>query len=363
MIVVLIGTLWSCSGEDDAGEALLPSGLVTTLNVSNEGDGLVEVSAVANNANYYSVSFFEDGEETRLRTDDGTASYNFQSTGSYLIVTRAHATYDAFIVEKDSVQVNVKGQDGLPTDGYTSPLSYPGYNLVWQEEFEGNQLSAEWQHEIGTGSNGWGNNELQYYRKENTEVRDGALVITVKEENFGGRRYTSSRLTTEGNQSFKYGRVDIRAALPQGQGIWPALWMLGDSFNTVGWPRCGEIDIAEMVGGSGNNRGDDWVFGTVHWDNNGSHAEFGGSYNLPQGILADEWHVYSIEWDQNAITWYFDDIKYHSIDITPAELSEFQKPFFFIVNCAVGGNWPGSPNNQTKFPQTHAVDFIRVFQK
>lgn len=363
MIIWLAIPLWACSGEEEAGEVLLPNDLVTTVEVSKQGDGLVEVSALANNANFYSVSFFENGEETRLRSDDGRVSHKFTSTGTYLVVTRAHATYDAFVVEKDSVSVTVKGQDGLPTQGYTTPLSYPGYNLVWQDEFEGNQLSSEWNHEIGTGSNGWGNNELQYYRAENTEVRDGALVITVKEENFGGRRYTSSRLTTEGNQSFKYGRIDIRAAFPQGKGLWPALWMLGDSFRTVGWPACGEIDIAEMVGGNAQNEGDDWVFGTVHWDNNGSRAEFGGGYNLKDGILANEWHVYSIEWDQNAITWYFDDIRYHKIDITPAGLSEFQKPFFLIVNCAVGGNWPGSPNAQTKFPQTHAVDYIRVFQK
>ena len=248
-------------------------------------------------------------------------------------------------------------------EGYTTPTSYDGYTLAWQDEFSGATLSGDWTHEIGTGSNGWGNNELQYYRKENTSMVDGFLVITAKKESFGGRSYTSSRIITQGNQSFQYGRIDIRALLPQGQGIWPALWMLGDSFSTVGWPACGEIDIMEKIGGEGN---ENEVHGTLHWDNNGSHActcEQGNQYTLSNGIFADEFHVFTIIWDANAIKWYVDDQLYKTVDITPAALSEFHQKFFFIFNVAVGGNWPGSPDNTTQFPQRMIVDYVRVFNK
>jgi len=150
--------------------------------------------------------------------------------------------------------------------------------------------------------------------------------------------------------------------MPEGQGLWPALWMLGDSFNTVGWPQCGEIDIMEMVGGPGPNRGDEYCFGTAHWDNNGTKADFGGSIRSSSGKLSQEFHVYSVIWDENAITWYFDDTQFHQIDIRPAALSEFKEPQFFIFNVAVGGIWPGSPDQSTVFPQQMVVDYVRVFQ-
>ena len=137
--------------------------------------------------------------------------------------------------------------------------------------------------------------------------------------------------------------------------------MLGDNFDTDGWPACGEIDIMEMVGGSGNR--DKTVHGTVHWSNNGSHAEFGNSNTLSGDVkFAENFHVFSIIWDENAIRWLRDDIEYGVIDITSSELTEFHAPFFFIFNVAVGGNWPGSPDATTTFPQTMAVDYVRVFQ-
>ena len=239
-------------------------------------------------------------------------------------------------------------------------------NLDWQDDFEGEEVNEDyWTYEVGNGHKqgipGWGNNELQFYRAENTHVGNGVLTITAKTELFNGMTYTSSRIKTQGMKSFRYGRVDIRAALPFGQGVWPALWMLGDNFSTVGWPACGEIDIAEMVGGAGNRNST--VHGTIHWQQSGSHAEFGNSYTINNGILADNWHVYSIVWDENKIEWYIDDIKYNEVDITPSELSEFHENFFFIMNVAVGGNWPGSPDLTTQFPQRMFVDYIRVFQQ
>ncbi len=246
----------------------------------------------------------------------------------------------------------------IPETGYTSPESYPGMEMIWQDEFEGDAINENfWAFEMGTGNNGWGNNELQYYRRENAFLREGNLVIEARRENFGGRAYTSSRMITMNKFEFQYGRVDIRAALPFGQGIWPALWMLGANFQTVGWPACGEIDIMELIGHQPGT-----VYGTVHWSNAGQHAEFGGSTRLPSGRFYDEFHVFSIEWDDQRIRWLLDGQQYHTIDITPGELSEFHNDFFFIFNVAVGGNWPGFPDSSTVLPQRMIVDYVRVFQ-
>lgn len=359
--------LMACGDDSSSTVSIIrPTNLQADITTSTTVEGKVDVELNANFTNFYRATFVDADEEVTLEAKDGKFSYLFSETGTYAIRSRAYASYEYYIERIDSVSVVVNtssgGGGGIPTTGYTSPLTRPGYTLVWNDEFEGSSLSSDWTHEIGTGNNGWGNQELQYYRPENTEVRDGYLIIKAKAETFGGRNYTSSRIISEGMQSFKYGRIDIRAALPEGQGLWPALWMLGDSHNTVGWPACGEIDIMEMVGGAGPNRGDEYCFGTAHWDNNGTKADFGGSIRSTSGKLSEEFHVYSIVWDQNRITWFFDDTQYHQIDITPAALSEFRESFFFIFNVAVGGIWPGSPNASTVFPQQMTVDYVRVFQ-
>ena len=341
---------------------ILPTNLVTTV-ASNEG--LVEISASAIGANFYTFTFYEGQNYETIQSSDGEASYTFSSSGNYQITTKAHTTYNDFISVTETVNIiiNVSGGsigNGIPTTGYSTPLSYPNYTLVWNDEFNGSSLSNDWGYDIGTGSWGWGNNELEYYRTENAVVDSGVLTITAKKENFGGQSYTSSRIKTQGIKSFKYGRVDIRAALPYGKGIWPALWMLGDNITTVSWPDCGEIDIMELIGGgSYNNR---TVHGTIHWDNNGSYASYGGNNSLSSGIFAEEFHVFSIVWTSSSIKWLRDDIQYHEADISPAQLNEFQQNFFFIFNVAVGGNWPGSPDASTIFPQKMYVDYVRIFQ-
>lgn len=244
----------------------------------------------------------------------------------------------------------------IGNDGYSTPMSYPNYTLSWSDEFSGAALNtADWTYE--TGGHGWGNNELQNYQSgsSNAYTANGKLVIEARNEGGG---YTSARIITKGKKFFKYGRVDIRAKLPQGKGVWPALWMLGESIDVVSWPACGEIDIMELVGHQPNK-----VHGTVHWgDVNGNRAQFGGSKTLSSGTFADEYNVFSIIWDSQKITWYLNDAAYHSIDITPADLNEFQEDFFFIFNVAVGGDWPGSPDATTVFPQRMIVDYVRVFQ-
>ena len=240
------------------------------------------------------------------------------------------------------------------------------YELIWNDEFNYNGLpdSSLWYFE--EGGTGWGNNELQYYtskRIENAHVEDGYLTIEARKENFGGREYTSARLITyQNNHSWKYGKIEARVKLPYGQGIWSAFWALGDGiFEGNSWPGCGEIDILELIGGGEGK--DDMSHGTIHYsDANNNHASSGNHYQLSQGIFADDFHVFSIEWTGTQIKWFVDDVQFHSASITNNELSEFHKEFFLLLNLAVGGNWPGNPNSSTVFPQKMLIDYVRVYQ-
>jgi beta-glucanase (GH16 family) len=248
----------------------------------------------------------------------------------------------------------------IPTTGYSTPETYAGKTLVWQDEFNDASLDANfWTHE--TGGNGWGNSELQYYRPENTLFSNGKLIIEARKESFGGSAYTSSRIVTKNKKSFKFGRIDIRAALPEGQGIWPALWMLGSNLDATPWPACGELDIMELVGHQPNR-----VYGTAHFKApDGSHKQNGNSKALGgTAKFSQEFHVFSMIWAQDKVQWLLDDVVYH--EITPAtptaSLFPFNHEFFFIFNVAVGGQWPGNPDATTNFPQRMFVDYVRVFQ-
>ncbi len=366
----LVGfTALSC--KDDEGETgpLMPADLSFVVEQDTENPAMVTVRVSSQNTSFYRVYFGDEEGGIPEATKEEVISHTYSRSGTYTIRVQAHATEKYFIAESKSIAIDLGeddngGGDGnweIPSEGYTTPESYEGMQLVWQDEFNGTQLNGDdWTFETGTGSNGWGNNELQYYRKENTTVKDGYLIISAKKESYQGSNYTSSRLVTLGKQSFQYGRIDIRAALPEGQGIWPALWMLGSNIQQVGWPASGEIDIMEMIGGGAGK--DNVVHGTLHWSNAGQPASYGQAYTLNDGLFADEFHVFSIVWDESFITWYVDDVEFNKVDITPEELSEFQQEFFFIFNVAVGGNWPGSPNANTSFPQRMVVDYVRVFQ-
>ena len=250
-----------------------------------------------------------------------------------------------------------------PEDGYITPESYAGYTLNWKDEFEGDKLDAAcWTHEIG--NSGWGNNELQYYTNEdaNSYLTDGKLIIEAIKEDYNGAPYTSARLITKDKKTFTHGRVDIRAILPEGQGIWPALWMLGNNISEVGWPACGEIDIMELIGHKPKE-----THGTAHWGTQGSGNSIykGNGFTLPNGKkFSEEFNVFSIIWEPNKIDWYVNDSKFFSL--TNADVNgnyPFDMPFFFIFNIAVGGNWPGYPDATTQFPQQMIVDYVRVFDK
>jgi beta-glucanase (GH16 family) len=275
-------------------------------------------------------------------------------------------------LEQDLATITIEDDDNntaglqIPTGGYTTPTSYPGYNLVWADEFNGTTLDpTSWTYEIGDGCPnlcGWGNNELQYYREDNVSLVDGHLVITAKKQTFGGRDYTSSRIVTKGKRQFKFGRVDVRAALPEGKGLWPAIWMLGSNIDAVGWPACGEIDIMELTGDLPNR-----VLSTVHFGANVSQHQYRSQslYLNGNDNFQDEFHVFSMIWKADLIEFYVDDVLFYTV--TPATVDNapypFNKNFFFIMNVAIGGNLPGNPDATTPFPQHMIVDYIRVFQE
>lgn len=252
----------------------------------------------------------------------------------------------------------------LPTsnDGYTAANNYAGYSLVWSDEFNGSVLDTKaWNTELGN-NNGWGNHELEYYtaRPQNVFLSNGNLVIEARKESYDGGNYTSARLTTQGKKEYQFGRMDIRAKLPVQQGMWPAIWALGSNISTVSWPECGEIDIMELVGTTPSK-----VFGTAHWKNSSNgHSYKGGEASLIGGDFSQNFHVFSILWEQDSIQWLMDDKPFFKAtkDIVDGTYP-FNKPFFLLLNVAVGGDWPGNPNSNTQFPQRMFVDYVRVYQK
>lgn len=351
----------SCS-EKEAEDPGVPQNLTVQVQVDSNNPKKFFIQATAEKAVEYDFRMADAGEALE-KNSSGKFEYTFSTGGIHEIEVRAYGKIGIF--RKKIIEITVPGDEDEVSqgEGYSTPLNHEGYDLKWNDEFDGNTIKSEnWTFEIGDGCPnicGWGNNELQYYREENAWVEDGILTIEAREESFGGKNYTSSRMITQGKKSFQYGRVDIRALLPEGQGIWPALWMLGDNITSVGWPACGEIDIMEMIGG---NQRENTVHGTIHWDADG-HAYTGNDYTLSSNTFADEYHVFSIIWDENSIRWFVNDIEYGNIDISPSHMTEFHDSFFFIFNVAVGGIWPGNPNDQTVFPQQMKVDYIRVFQK
>ncbi len=360
LVLFVFFLFFSCTDDviEDKGN---PANLKVEVTLADDGSGDVLIEAHADNAVEYQLWIGMEEDPIQTNTS-GLFEHTFIQPGNYRIEIRAYGASGRYIKDERQLMVNIGTGDVSAEDGYITPLFYDDWDLVWNDEFDGNAVNTDyWVFETGDGCPnlcGWGNNEWQYYREQNAWVEDGVLTIEARKENAGNRNYTSTRMKTQGKRSFKYGRIDIRALLPEGQGIWPALWMLGNDITSVGWPKCGEIDIMEMIGGSEReNR----VHGTLHWDANG-HASTGGSYTLSEGTFAEEYHVFTIIWDENAIQWFVNDIKFHEIDITPSHMTEFHQEFFFIFNVAVGGNWPGYPDETTIFPQQMKVDYIRVYE-
>ncbi len=247
-------------------------------------------------------------------------------------------------------------------------------NLVLEQEFNTDGVIDRtiWNFDIGDGAAegipGWGNNELQYYtdRTDNATVENGFLLITAKQESFNGSQFTSARLQTQNKFQQLYGRFEARIRLPFGQGMWPAFWLLGDDSDGTVWPQLGEIDIMENVGDEPTQ-----IFGTIHGPGYSGAESISKNFTLENSRVDTEFHVYGIEWGPNYINYYIDDVLYNQI--TPQDVEEEtngegewvfnDRPFYIILNLAVGGNLPGPPNSETEFPQTMIVDYVRVYQQ
>lgn len=233
--------------------------------------------------------------------------------------------------------------------------------LIMAQEFEtdGAIDAAVWTAEIGTGQNGWGNNELQYYtdRPENAVIENGVLKIMALQENYEGAAYTSARLITKDKFEQQYGRIEARIKLPWGQGLWPAFWMLGANIDEVSWPQCGEVDIMEYRGQEPTK-----LHGSIHGPGYSAANAVTKSYELVNDRFDTDFHIFGVEWTPNYINFYVDNVLYNQI--TPADANGewvFNQPFFIILNVAVGGNFVGAPNASTVFPQAMEVDYVRVY--
>jgi beta-glucanase (GH16 family) len=252
------------------------------------------------------------------------------------------------------------------------PQLHPGWSLVWSDEFSAPDGSApdpaKWTYDLG--GKGWGNHELESYtnRKENARIEKGNLVITTKKETYTGadgitQNYTSARLKTQGLFVQTYGRFEARIKIPEGQGIWPAFWMLGEDIPTVGWPKCGEIDIMENIG-----KEPDKIHGSLHGPSTTANtSDLTSIFTLPAGQnFADDFHLYAVEWSPDNVRFYVDanlHATFGQSDWPAGGKWVFDHPFFIILNLAVGGDWPGPPDASTKFPQSMLVDYVRVYTR
>ncbi len=247
----------------------------------------------------------------------------------------------------------------LITSEEPDPSSQFVFNtLVWEDDFttNGTPDSSKWTYDIGTGTNGWGNNEVQYYtdRTDNAVVENGNLVITAKRENFSGSNFTSARLKTQGLFNFKYGRVEVRAKLPEGAGTWPAIWMLGSNFPTVGWPFSGEIDIMEQTGADKNT-----VLATCHWQDTASNTKADFTQTTAITNATSEFHLYTLEWTETSISMYLDNTKYY--ELTNSSMLPFNQDFFLILNVAMGGTLGGTIDAGFSEAKME-IDYVKVFQ-
>ena len=238
-------------------------------------------------------------------------------------------------------------------------LEKPELALVWSDEFDATTLNLDnWTYELGDGCPnlcGWGNSELQEYTDDNHRLEDGMLIISAKKGS--NSNYTSTRIKTKGKQEFQYGRIEARVKVPSGGGMWPAFWALGNDIETNSWPNCGEIDIVEYVG---KNPGQ--IFTSVH-----TPSSYGNTVNSMITIVPnveDDFHKYAVDWNQNFIDFFFDDIRVYTYSVQTKNQNTwpFNKPFFLIINLAIGGNFGGPVASDLMFPREFIIDYVRVYQ-
>jgi beta-glucanase (GH16 family) len=248
--------------------------------------------------------------------------------------------------------------------------TFAGWQLLWGDDFSGDVINtANWTFDTGNGNNGWGNRELEFYtsRLENVYVADGMLHIVARKEMYHGKYYTSAKLKTHGLFSHKYGRFEFFARLPQGQGYWPALWLMPEGAVYGRWAASGEIDVMENKGGDPGK-----IFGTIHYGGMFPHNTYshGPHFDFPPTDSAQNFHLYAVEWTTNSISWSVDKYVYETQtnwwsssragDRNPYP-APFDQPFYIIMNLAVGGQFGGNPDDTTVFPGEMQVKYVRVY--
>jgi hypothetical protein len=341
-LIFILSSFSSCKkGDSNNGTAqTAPSNLVVSATVSTDGSGNVLFSATAVNAATY---IYEYGNGVIATVPSGNITYQYTTVGNitYSVIVTAKSSSGLSISKTIQVTVNVSA---------TVPV------LVWSDEFnvDGLPNAAKWGYDIGTGSGGWGNNELEYYtnRPVNAIVANGVLKITAIKENYNGSAYTSARLLSKDLYSFKYGRIEIRAKIPAGVGTWPALWMLGNNVSSVGWPACGEVDIMEHRGSELNK-----IYGTLHHPGHSGANGDGSTIMIPDATTA--FHNYILEWSATSIKFYVDTQLFYSFTNSPS--LPFNQNFFILLNMAMGGNF-GGPVDPAFTSATMEIDYVRVYQ-
>ncbi len=333
---ILAISLLSCAkdnGNNNAGGP--PTNLAVKAVVNADKSGNVTFTSTATNAVSYVIDF---GNGSFITVPSGVYTYKYPSSGTYTVTVTAKSSGGQTATQ--TIQVVVAIQQ----------------SLLWSDEFNtaGAPDPTKWGYDIGTGSNGWGNNELEFYtnRSENSYVSNGTLKIVAKKENYSGSTFTSARLLTQNKFAFTYGRVEVSAKIPAGVGSWPAIWMLGSNINTVGWPTCGEIDIMEHRGSELNK-----IFGTLHYPGRSGGNADGNTKTITNATT--EFHKYVLDWSTTTISIYVDDMLIHAVP--NSSNIPFNHDFFFILNVAIGGSFAGAvdPNLNSA---TMEVDYIRVYQ-
>ena len=364
-IIAIVGILFiSCAGGDSSDDVeitppveidpIIPSNLTLTITVegattdfpNGDGSGIIKCVASATDAVKYG---FRLGTGSEVESTTGTIEHTYtdKGTNTYIVYAYAYSSTGDYINVSKSVTVLVSNQFN---------------KLIWSDEFDtdGSPDDTKWGYDIGTGDNGWGNGEKQYYtdRTENVIVEDGYLKITAKREDYEGSEFTSARLKTQGKYDFTYGKLEVKAKLPQGDGVWPAIWTLGSNISTVGWPACGEIDIMEHWGYDPEK-----VSSATH-----KPSCYGGCYDVSVGSttisdLATEFHVYGIEWSEDEIEFYIDgELKYsYKPSVIDDDTWPYYNPQFIILNVAMGGSWFEVESDFTQ--STMEIDYVRLYQK
>lgn len=338
ILMPLLALFSSCSkdgGNDGPPPVNPPSNLTLTATVSAENNGNVDFKASATGATTYEYDF---GNGIFQNVPTGIITYRYPVSGNYTVKVTAKNASVTTINKTITITVNVT------------------QSLIWSDEFNtpGAPDPAKWNYDIGTGSGGWGNQELQYYtnRPENVIIEGGLLKIKAIRESYMGSQFTSTRMKTQGKFDFTYGRVEVKAKVPAGVGTWAAAWALGSNITSVGWPACGELDIMEHLGREENK-----VYGTLHYPGrSGGNAD--GSTRMITNATS-EFHVYSTEWTSASIKILVDGLLIHEVPNSNA--IPFNHNFFIILNLAMGGNFGGEVSPSVN-GGTLEVDYVRVYQ-